>query len=111
MPSAVTMEDVLSVTTTTERQQEAQSLARALVEQHLAACVQVVGPIESTYWWQGEVQQTTEWLCVAKTTSARFDELREAIQRLHAYDEPEIIATPITAGSESYLKWLRAALD
>jgi len=105
------MEDLLTVTTTTERQEEAQALARALVEQHLAACVQVIGPIDSTYWWQGAVQQATEWLCVAKTTQARFDDLREAIQRLHAYDEPEIIATPITAVSEGYLAWLRSVLD
>jgi periplasmic divalent cation tolerance protein len=105
------MEAVLSVTTTTERQEEAQALAHALVEQRLAACVQVIGPIESTYWWQGEVQHATEWLCVAKTTQDRFEDLRQAIGRLHKYDEPEIIATPVTAGSESYLKWLRAALE
>ncbi|NIL97663.1 MAG: divalent cation tolerance protein CutA [Planctomycetales bacterium] len=105
------MEDLLSVTTTTEGQVEAQALARALVELRLAACVQVVGPIESTYWWEGEVQEATEWLCVAKTTRDRFAELRVAIQRLHTYDEPQIIATPITAGSEGYLAWLRAAVE
>ena len=104
------MDDVLCVTTTVAHQEEARKLARALVEQRLAACVQVVGPIDSFYWWEGDVQNSTEWLCVAKTTRDHFEVLRDTITQLHSYDEPEIIATPVTDGSESYLSWLRASI-
>ncbi|NIP86620.1 MAG: divalent cation tolerance protein CutA, partial [Planctomycetales bacterium] len=59
---------------------------------------------------EGEVQRATEWLCIVKTTRERFDQLCRTIRRLHAYDEPEIIAMPVTAGSEGYLGWLRETL-
>jgi periplasmic divalent cation tolerance protein len=105
------MDEVLCVTTTTERQEESRQLAKALVQQNLAACVQVIGPIESTYRWEGEVRHATEWLCVAKTTRRKFDKLREAIGKLHSYDEPEIIATPVVDGSPGYLAWVRSAVE
>ncbi len=78
----------------------------ALVERRLAACVQVVGPVESRYRWEGRVETATEWLCVAKTTAERYDELEAVIVELHSYDVPEILAVPVVRGSAAYLRWL-----
>lgn len=84
----------------------AAAMARSLVEARLAACVQVAGPVSSTYWWKGEVETATEWLCVAKTTAGALAATMEAIRAGHGYEEPEITATPIVAGSDGYLGWV-----
>lgn len=101
------MEDCLQVVTTTDAREEADWLARGAVEARLAACAQVVGPVTSTYWWEGAVQTSAEWQVVLKTTAARFDELRQHLAREHSYETPEIVATPIVAGSDGYLDWIR----
>jgi periplasmic divalent cation tolerance protein len=100
------MADYLQVTTAAGSEAEAGRIAAALVERRLAACVQVVGPISSRYRWQGEIEQAREWLCLAKTAASRYPELEAAIRELHSYEEPEIVATPIVAGSAGYLAWL-----
>ena len=92
-------------------EQEAEQISAALVERRLAACVQVIGPIASRYRWQGSVERSTEWMCVAKTRAERYAELEAAIRELHSYDEPEIVATPIVTGSPGYLKWLDDNVD
>jgi periplasmic divalent cation tolerance protein len=99
--------DCLQVVTTTDSRDEADRLARSAVEGRLAACAQVVGPVTSTYWWEGAVQTATEWQCVLKTTAGRFDELRSHLERQHSYETPEIVATPIVAGGAAYLDWIR----
>ncbi len=76
------------------------------MDERLAACVQVVGPVESRYWWEGSVETATEWLCVAKTTADRYDELEAAVRAVHSYDVPEVLAVPVVRGSEAYLRWL-----
>lgn len=100
------MAEYLQVTTTTGSEAEAERIGAALVERRLAACVQIVGPISSRYRWQGEIERSTEWICVAKTSAAGYPELETAIRELHSYDEPEIVATPIVAGSKGYLDWI-----
>ncbi|HVL51398.1 MAG TPA: divalent-cation tolerance protein CutA [Actinomycetota bacterium] len=101
------MADVyLQVTTTTESQSHAQQLARSVVQARLAACVQVLGPIASTYWWEGEIEDATEWLCLMKTTAATYPALEAFIQSAHTYEVPEITASPITMGSAGYLSWI-----
>jgi periplasmic divalent cation tolerance protein len=95
------------VTTTTENRDDAHALARKLVEDRLAACVQVMGPIESTYRWQSRVEVAAEWLCLIKTTRERYGDLEAAIRAVHPYETPEIVALPILTGSEGYLQWLR----
>jgi len=77
-----------------------------LVAARHAACVQVVGPITSRYWWEGAVEVSEEWLCLAKTTADRYPALEAAIRQLHSYDEPEIVAVAVVAGSPSYLEWV-----
>jgi periplasmic divalent cation tolerance protein len=98
--------DCLQVVTTTDSRGEADRLARSAVERRLAACAQVVGPVTSTYWWEGAVQTASEWQCVLKTAAARFDELRAHLETEHTYETPEIVATPIVAGSAAYLEWI-----
>jgi len=105
------MAEYLQLVTTIDSEEAAERLSAALVERRLAACVQVLGPIASTYRWQGEVENAREWMCVAKTAAARYDQLEAAIRELHPYDEPEIVATPIVAGSAGYLAWLAHNVD
>ena len=100
------MSDYIQVMTTTETKEEAQKIARALVEKRLAGCVQVLGPIASTYWWQDQVESAEEWLCFIKSSRQLYLELETAITEVHPYDTPEIIATPIVTGSRGYLSWL-----
>jgi periplasmic divalent cation tolerance protein len=96
--------------TTTPSRAVARRIARTLVDHRLAACVQIVGPIESIYRWRDRVETAREWLCLAKTTRARFREVTATIAGLHPYDTPEIIALPITTGSRRYLDWLAASV-
>ncbi len=100
------MTEHLQVLTTAGSEAEAAAIAAALVEQRLAACVQVLGPIASTYRWQGAVETAREWQCLVKTAAGRYEEVEAAIRELHSYDEPEIVATPIVAGSAGYLRWI-----
>jgi periplasmic divalent cation tolerance protein len=100
------MTDYLQVTTTIDSQEQAQKLARQLVERRLAACVQVLGPATSTYFWQGRVEEAGEWVCVAKTTQLKYPALEDAILKLHPYEVPEVLTTPIVAGNKAYLDWI-----
>jgi periplasmic divalent cation tolerance protein len=102
--------DYVQVMTTTDRREHADALADELVRGRLAACVQVLGPIQSTYRWQGDVERADEWLLVAKTTGDRLDAVVGAIGAHHHYDVPEITATPIVGGSRAYLDWIRASV-
>lgn len=100
------MSDCIQVMTTAGSEEEAGRIASLLVERRLAACVQVAGPIVSRYRWQGAIEEAREWQCLAKTTRAAFEVVEAAIREVHSYDEPEIIATPIVAGSAGYLAWV-----
>ena len=102
------MTDAVQVSTTFDSEQAAQSLAATLVNERLAACVQVVGPIRSTYRWEGRVETATEWLCLAKTTAGVLDRLLQRIREIHSYAQPEILATPVVAGDAGYLAWVRS---
>ncbi len=100
MPSAI------QVVTTTATQSDAEKIAAALVRQRLAACVQVSGPVRSCYRWQGAIETAEEWQCTIKTTQEAYEHVEQAIRQLHPYEVPEILATPIMTGSQSYLDWL-----
>jgi periplasmic divalent cation tolerance protein len=102
------MTDFLQVQTTVSSADEAQRLAGALVERRLAACVQVIGPVQSIYRWEGRVERAEEWLCLIKSPASRYDALQQAIRELHSYECPEIVAVPIERGSDDYLRWLAA---
>jgi periplasmic divalent cation tolerance protein len=100
------MTDYIQVVTTTERREDAERIARSLVEERLAACAQVSGPITSTYRWQGKIETAHEWQCWAKSRRDLYAQIEQAIRRLHPYEIPEILAMPILAGSADYLAWL-----
>jgi periplasmic divalent cation tolerance protein len=98
--------DYVQVLTTAASEEEAGRIAVLLVERRLAACVQVAGPIVSRYRWQGELEEEREWHCLAKTTGGAYEKVEAAIREAHSYEEPEIVATPIVAGSAGYLAWI-----
>lgn len=100
------MKSYIQISTTTETKEQAQKIARYLVEKKLAACVQITGPIESTYRWKTKVETADEWLCLIKTRTTLFKKVEAAIKKLHSYETPEIIAVPIIKGSKEYLHWL-----
>lgn len=100
------MNGYIQVITTTAERVDAQKIARALVEQRLAACVQIVGPVESTYHWQGNIETAQEFQCWIKTKLHLYEAVEQTIYKLHPYRVPEILAIPVLAGSEAYLRWL-----
>jgi periplasmic divalent cation tolerance protein len=100
------MTDKQIVLTTAGSEEEARKIARHLVENRLAACVNILPQITSVYRWQGNVEEATEWLLIIKTTAAASDKLRQAIVELHSYKIPECIALAIEEGSPEYLKWI-----
>ena len=100
------MTDHIQVTTAIDSKERAEQIADLLIERRLAACVQIVGPIKSVYRWQGKTENSEEWLCFAKTRRELYDRVEAAIREVHSYDEPEIIATEIVAGSRGYLDWI-----
>lgn len=101
----------LQVITSIDSPDAADRIGRALVERRLAACFQVLGPIRSTYRWNGEIEQSEEWLCLAKTTTDRVTELITELSAAHPYETPEIIATPIVHGHTDYLDWISAETE
>ena len=96
---------------TAANRDEAGRIAEMLVNARLAACVQILPEIQSIYRWQGEVAREREVLLLVKTASGRFDDLVSRVTAIHSYETPEIIALPITAAAEPYLKWLRGSLS
>ena len=96
----------VQVQTTTDSRVEAMDLARAAVAARLAACGQVAGPVASTYWWNDEIERAEEWFVFFKLPADGYEALAAFLDERHSYDEPEIIATPIVAGSASFLAWM-----
>ncbi len=104
------MNRFIVVYVTVESAEEGKRLASALVEERLAACVNRLGPVQSTYRWKGQVERSEEHLLIIKTSEGLFDRLNKRVQELHSYSVPEVIALPIVDGNEGYLKWLEDQL-
>lgn len=104
------MGEYVQVATTVSTKEDAELVARMLVEKGLAACVQVIGPIVSFYRWQGEIETAGEYLCLAKSRHGLFPAIETAIKEIHPYEVPEIIVSPLVAGSSDYLAWLNDQL-
>jgi periplasmic divalent cation tolerance protein len=96
----------IQVVTTTAEKQDAETLAQAVLEKRLGACVQISGPIESRYWWNGRIETANEWTLTIKTRRDLFKPLEKLLLELHPYDQPEILATAAAEISAGYLKWL-----
>ena len=101
------MSDPIVVLVTCGSEDEALKIANILVEDHLAACVNLVAPIRSIYRWEGKIWNEKEWLLIIKTQKHRFEELEKKVKSLHSYSVPEIISLSITEGSSVYLNWIR----
>jgi len=103
--------EAIVVLVTAGSAESAEKIARALVEERLAACVNVIPGIRSIYRWQGRVADDAEWLLVAKTGRSRFAELEARVRALHSYEVPEVIMLPVVGGAADYLAWIAAETD
>jgi periplasmic divalent cation tolerance protein len=101
------MTDARIVLTTAGSPEEAEKIARALVERRLAACVNIVPQIQSIYRWKDKIEQETEWLLIIKTKTNLFESVADAIKELHSYELPECVMLELSSGSERYLNWIR----
>ena len=97
---------VVVVFSTFPSPEKAAEVARTLVSEQLAACVNLIGPVRSIYRWQGEISDDTETLAVIKTTRERFDAMKSRLVELHPYEVAEVIAMPVDAGHAPYLDWV-----
>jgi periplasmic divalent cation tolerance protein len=104
------MTDKIVVFSTCASREEAEKLARLLVERQLAACVSILPNVRSIYRWQGALETADEHLLVIKSARRQFAALSAALERAHSYQVPEVLATPVVAGSAPYLAWLDANL-
>jgi len=100
------MTDCIQVVTTTDTRDNASKIAKHLLDLRLAGCVQVGGPITSSYWWKGKIENTEEWYCVIKTLTERYEDVEQGIRAIHSYKEPEILALHVVFGSKTYIEWL-----
>jgi len=96
----------VAVFVTASSNEEAQRIARAAVDERLAACANVVGPVASRYWWQGRVEEASEVLLILKTRQELVDAVAARVRALHSYTVPEVIAIPIVGGNSDYLAWI-----
>lgn len=101
------MTEFIELTTTTASEQEALELAQLLVDQRMAACVQISGPIRSIYRWEGELCNAVEFRCSVKSLATHAARLMQIIRQAHSYDTPQIIVLPVTDCDPSYAQWLR----
>ena len=100
------MTDKIVVFSACDSEEQAGRIARALVEQRLAACVNILPCARSIYRWKDQIEDAAEWLLIIKTRRGLVDQLRVAISKIHTYEVPELLAVPVVEGSESYLAWL-----
>ena len=99
--------EYIQVFTTVAKRSDAERIAKFLLDKKLSACTQIIGPITSVYLWNGKRQKSKEWLCVVKSKKSYYGKIEQAIKEIHPYKLPEIIATPIVAGSREYFGWMR----
>lgn len=105
------MTDKMIAFTTCPSREEAERIARSLLEKRLAACVAIHAPQTSIYRWQGAVETAEEWGLSIKTSRALFTQLEEAVAGLHSYQVPELLCIPVIAGSGPYLEWMEKELE
>jgi len=104
------MEKKVIIFTTTETEKEAEKIADALLEDRIAACVNIIPKIQSRYWWQGKIEKSEETLLLIKTKENLVSQVEERIKSLHSYECPEVVAIEISEGSADYLDWIEQTL-
>ncbi len=100
------MAGIIQIVTTLDSKEAAQTLGRRLVNDRLAACCQVAGPVQSIYRWKGTVEETEEWYCTVKTRSSMYRQVEDAIKKIHPYEVPEIVAFKIDGSLQDYTRWV-----
>lgn len=105
------MTDKIVVLSTCDSEEEAKRVAHHLVEQRLAACVNILPGVRSIYRWKGKIEDASEFVLVIKSSRALFPALRAELEKVHSYEIPEVIALPVLDGSEPYLNWLDSELQ
>ena len=96
---------------TAPNKQEAVNIVRALLEERLIACANILDPVHSLFWWKGKIEEEKEVLVLMKSQRTLFKKLSKRVMELHSYDVPEILALPIVDGSSPYLDWMKACLE
>ncbi|MCL7403249.1 MAG: divalent-cation tolerance protein CutA [Thaumarchaeota archaeon] len=104
------MSEYIQVLTTVDSREKAEEIAGKLLNARLAACIQIIGPIKSMYWWKGVIEYSQEWICLVKTKAEMYNEVESMIKNSHSYEVPEIIAIPVIHGYDKYLEWLTSEL-
>jgi periplasmic divalent cation tolerance protein len=105
------MVDAIIVLVTCGSEEEAVKIAHSLVEERVAACVNLISPVRSIYRWEGKIWDEREWILIIKTQKKRFEELEKKVKSLHSYSVPEIIGLPVVEGAPSYLKWVEEVTE
>ncbi len=111
MTKEKSMAEFIVVLVTAGSEEEAETIARNLVEGKLAACVNIISPIRSMYSWEGKVADDKEWLLLIKTRKSLFPQVEKGIKEWHSYEVPEVIALPVLAGSREYLGWVEESTE
>jgi periplasmic divalent cation tolerance protein len=104
------MPEYIQVMTTVEKKDDAEAIATALLTQRLAACVQILGPATSYFWWHDAIDSSTEFLCLIKSRADLMDEIEAVLREIHPYEVPEILGLPVVDGGRDYLQWLEKEL-
>ncbi|NIR87908.1 divalent-cation tolerance protein CutA [Candidatus Bathyarchaeota archaeon] len=104
------MSSYVVVFMTTSDKKEASKIVRCLLDERLIACANIVGPVSSLFWWEGKIDEASEFLVIMKSKKRLFKRLSERVKETHSYEVPEIIELPVTEGLPSYLEWLSASL-
>jgi periplasmic divalent cation tolerance protein len=105
------MTDKIVVFSTCASAEEAEKIARRLIESRVAACVNVLSPVRSFYRWKGQIEDASEWQLIIKTSRGRFADLRVELEKIHPYETPEILAIAVVEGAQNYLNWMEAELQ
>ena len=103
-------EEKYIIAITSAPQDDAENIARAIIDEKLAACVQILGPATSFYWWKGEVQKDAEAIMLLKTKECRIQEIKQRIESIHPYDIPELLFLPILDGLPGYFDWINTVV-
>jgi periplasmic divalent cation tolerance protein len=96
---------------TASTKEEATKIVRALLEERLIACANIIDSVSSIFWWQGKIEEEKEALAIMKSRDSLFGKLSQRVLELHSYDVPEILALPVVEGSPSYLDWMKSCLE
>ena len=105
------MTDARIVLSTVALHETGLTIAKTVVAEHLAACVNITSAVESIYSWEGKVEQALEYLLIMKTTGDKVEALRERVAALHPYDVPEFVVLPVVDGAETYLNWIKTSVS